>query len=686
MIAPGALIEYYQDKKILCGLCLKADKKNLHLISEENREVGIPLGRVLLASAGFLRPDSLREDVVSSLRAESTRREEIRSGVSLADLWEVLCDEPGPFKPEELAGTWFGSAPEPDQVSGMLRALRDDRIYFERKSELFAPSSRERVSNHLEAIAAEQLKVAERAEITRWLQTVWNRRDGRPATDVPAPPCTPKYIEWLKDAALFGPESGRFKEIQTVLGQAGISQRDAPFQLLVRAGLWDPDENLALYRNRVPVDFPDTVLTAARHALDEAESEVWREATRVDLTHLHAVTIDDEYTVETDDALSIRRLDDAWEVGIHIADPAEFVLPESTLDREALHRGTSVYFPDLKIPMLPSTIGTQVCSLRQGVDRPALSVIAVLDEQGELLSTRIVESVVHVQERLTYAYVDTALEEHTDTGLENLYRLACRRRERRRAAGAVFIPFPSVEVFVHVGAEGERRIEIRREEQDIPSHVLVSEFMILANEAVASYCVEHQIPAVYRGQPPPAEPITLGEVFTALDGFKIRRLLRKGETSLAPLRHSGLGVDAYLQFTSPIRRYLDLVMHRQVKSHLREGRPMYVREDLERISAITSSSSEQAESMERSRKSYWIYKHLDDSLWQTRFATVLQVFPDRYHVQLHDTLVETDCPAVPGAGVVPGDAIEVKIELVWAREGVLRVSPMLERKSAARMR
>lgn len=674
MVGRGALVEFYQDKKILCGLCLKADKKNIHLLSEENREVGLPPQRVLFSVGGFLDPTALREEVVTRLRKEAARREEIKSGIVLADLWELLTDEPGEYKVEELASTYFGTALGPDLVSGIMRALHEDRVHFERKSDLFIPNSRERVQQLLLSIQAEQNKQHEREEMVAWISEVWGQRQETGSSGrKPASTTVAKYLEWFKDAALFGHESSRFKEVQTVLSRAGVQQRDAPFQILVKTRVWHADENLDIHRHRLPVEFPPQVLEETSRVRAAASNGVWRTARRTDLTELYTVTIDDEHTVETDDAISIRAMDDGWEIGVHIADPAEFIEPGSALDREALHRGTSIYFPDLKIPMLPPAIGTDICSLRPHADRPALSVLAVLDEHGNLMRTHVVESIVRVTERRTYEGVDSALKAGTDERIVALYRLANARRQMRRASGAVFVPFPSIEVHVHV-ENGAPRISVRREEHDIPSHVLVSEFMILANEAVARYFIERQIPAVYRGQPPPTEPITIGDVFTPLDGFKIRRLLRKGETALDPIRHAGLGIDAYLQITSPIRRYLDLVLHRQIKHAVVQGTPLYGREDLEKIMTITGSSSDLAETMERARKTYWIFKHLEESLWEERRAHVLQVFPNRYHVQLEDTLAETDCPALAGTRVTPGDVLNVKIELVWPREGVLRVS------------
>lgn len=681
MTAPGALVEFYQDKKILGGFCVKADKKSLHLISEENREVGIPPQRVLLSTLGFMPPAALRDDVVAKLRKAVAAREAMRESIAVADLWDLLCDEPGQYKVEELAATWFSGELGPEQVSGMLRALYEDRVYFERKNELYIANSRERVKQLLDSIQAEQNKIVEREAMGTWLQRIWAQRPGAVAftgvDPVPPPECLPKYLDWLKDVALFGPESSRFKEIQTVMTRAGIQQRDAALQVLVKAGVWAPHENLALHRNKVPIGFSNDLLEAAQALHETFAVGAWKGSHRVDLTDLHAVTIDDVHTVETDDAVSVRKVETGWEVGVHIADPAEFVEQGSAIDREALHRGTSIYFPDQKIPMLPPVLGTGICSLEAGQERPALSILVVLDDEGNVLESRIVESIVRVARRLSYDDVDGLLAEEADESLTRLHTLAMALRARRMAAGAVFVPFPSVEVHVDMVAGEEPRIEVIREERDSPSQVLVSEFMILGNQAVARYLVANGIPALYRGQPPPSEPVVFGETFTPLDGFRVRRFLKKSETSLDPVHHSGLGLEAYVQFTSPIRRYLDLVLHRQVKAHLREGRPAYTRQEVEQISFVTSTCSDQADAMERSRKAYWIYRLLEDRVWREQRAVVLQTFPDRYHVQLIDTLVETDCPNVPGVPVSPGDVIDVKIDMVFPREGVVRVSALL---------
>lgn len=686
VVAPGAMLEYFQDKKILCALCVKVDKKNAHVISEENREASLPAARVLYSQGGFMNPTALREDVVARLRREAERREAIKAEVGLPDLWELLADDPGQYSVADLAGTWFGGAVAPEQESGMMRALREDRIYFERKNEVFIPNSRVRVEQLLEAIRAEQQKEHEREVMTAWLASVWLRRHGGVSSNaLPEPDCLPRYLGFFKDVAIHGPESSRFKEVQGLLQRANIGQNDAAFQVLVKAGLWDVDEDLGIHRCQLPIEFGKAVLAEADALVDEFEAlEVAGQVSRgtevrEDLTALPCVTIDDEHTTEMDDALSLEALEDGrWRVGIHIADPSELVTPDSALDREALHRATSVYFPDRKIPMLPSTLGSQLCTLAAGKPRAAMTVFVELDAEGTPLASRVVESRICVAERLTYDYVDAHLETRGD--LASLLRLAHALRARRLAAGAVFVPFPSVEVHVETDVDGERVIEVRREEHDIPSHVLVSEFMILANATVACFLRDAGVPALYRGQAEPTEPIELGPVFTALDGFRVRRLLRKGFTSLDPVRHSGLGLDAYLQFTSPIRRYTDLMTHRQVKHYLRHGQGLYTREDVEAMATRCSGPSEQADMLERSRKSYWIYKSLERAVWSEQRALVLQTFPDRYRVQLVNTLVEVECPGVRGVSVSPGDEIQVKIELVWPREGVLRVSPVISRK------
>ncbi|HEY4003529.1 MAG TPA: ribonuclease R family protein [Candidatus Xenobia bacterium] len=664
MTTPGSLVEFFQDRKVLCGLCLKTDKRGAHVLSEENREIGVPESRILLTIPNWSSPDGLREQVVERLKSASLAREQFRQGIVLADLWELLQDDRRKYAAEELADTYFGTEPGPEKTSAMLRALRDDRIWFERKGEQYVPSDPDHVQQVQQSIRAEAEKESERNDVVRWFSQLWL---GMPA----APPaCSDKYVRWLKDCVLQGPEAARFKEMIELLKRAGIHQNDSPFQILVKTGVWDVDEDVLLHKHQIALEFPAAVLEEADACLAAFRAgDDWR-AGREDLRHLYAYTIDDEYTTEMDDALSYERLADGQHrVGIHIADAAHFVVPGTAIDKEALHRATSLYFADRKVRMLPPPLSDVICSLQQGEDRPALSILVTLDDAAQVLESRIAPSLVHVRERLTYRQVNL---NHAEVPpLDALLRLARTLKANRMTAGAIHIPFPKIEVRV----VEDKQVVIQREDADTPGQTMVSEFMILANRMVGQLCVDNDLPAVYRSQDPPSEPLDIPTEFGPLDAFRIRRFLKKGDQGIKPVRHHGLGLDAYVQFTSPIRRYIDLAMHRQVKSYLSSGDVLMTESDMADMLTVCSGPIELAETMERQRRTYWIMRSLENDLWQTRDAVVLQVFHDRYFVQLQDCLLFADCqPRTSGKHPTPGETIQVRIEMVWPREGVVRLT------------
>ncbi|MHB2021167.1 MAG: ribonuclease catalytic domain-containing protein [Candidatus Xenobia bacterium] len=664
VVAPGSLVEFYQDRKVICGLCLKADKKGLHVLSEENREVGLSDSRVLLTVPNFVDPTSLREKVLDRLRQASEVRENARKAIVLEDLWALLSEDRRKYTPSEMAEVYFGSEVTPENVSGMVRALRDDRVWFERKGDDFVPNTPEHTQQVLASLRAEQEKESERQEMVRWFQQVWLG-----ATCTP-PPCAERYIRFLKDCAVHGSEAPRHKEMTELLKRSNISQNDGAFQVLVRAGVWDPDENLLLHKLQVVTEFSPAALAEAEMLLAEfREGSSWHQG-REDLRHLHCITVDDQHTTEMDDALSLEQVSEGiWRVGVHIADAAFFVRPGSTLDREALHRATSLYFADRKINMLPPAISETICSLQQDEDRPAVSILVDVDESGQIAGSRITSSIIHVRERLDYHTVNELCEQNET--LSRLVALARARRAQRIAAGALQIPFAKIEVHV----SEDKQIVIERDDSSTASHVMVSECMILANGIVGALCAASGIPATYRSQDPPSEPLNIPENFGPLDAFRIRRFLKKGDLGTAPARHNGLGLEAYVQFTSPIRRYVDLVMHRQVKHWLEHGEPLCSKEQLDQILTQCSGSLDNADFMERSRRNYWIMKYLEHNTWQTHDACVLQVFHDRYVVQMTDCLLFCDCqPRADARHPAPGDLIQVRIEMVWPREGVVRLS------------
>jgi ribonuclease R len=341
----------------------------------------------------------------------------------------------------------------------------------------------------------------------------------------------------------------------------------------------------------LPTKFPTDVLEQAERIPETVDAQ--QIAGREDLRNQFIVTIDPDDARDFDDAINVEKLaNGGWQLGVHIADVAAYVEPGSALDREARLRGNSVYLPDRVIPMLPERLSNGVCSLKPKVDRLTHSVFIQFDKRGVAKSARFAQSVIRSAHRLTYkeayAILTSPPRDHLGERLHLAWELAAVLRRKRFEHGALELDFP--EVKVRVDAHG-KPIRLERVEND-ESHQLVEEFMLVANEAVARELTKRAIPTVYRVHENP-DPEKLAEYreFALSFGYRVGDLTHRAELQrlLAelsgkpeeqalkvgllkslkrarydpqPLGHYGLAKTNYLHFTSPIRRYADLVVHR----------------------------------------------------------------------------------------------------------------------------
>jgi len=350
----------------------------------------------------------------------------------------------------------------------------------------------------------------------------------------------------------------------------------------------------------LPTEFPSDVLEQAERIPERVEAQ--QIAGREDLRNQFIVTIDPDDARDFDDAINVEKLPNGgWQLGVHIADVAAYVEPGSALDREARRRGNSVYLPDRVIPMLPERLSNGVCSLKPEVDRLTHSVFINFDKRGVVRSARFARSVIRSAHRLTYkeayAILTAPPRDHLGEQLHLTWELAALLRRKRFEHGALDLDFPEVKVWVD--KQGEP-IRLERVEND-ESHQLIEEFMLAANEAVARELKKRAIPTIYRVHENP-DPEKLAEYreFALSFNYKVGDLTHRAELQrlLAEIRgkpeeqalkvgllkslkrarydpqslgHYGLAKTNYLHFTSPIRRYADLVVHRALG---RDGTPL----------------------------------------------------------------------------------------------------------------
>jgi exoribonuclease-2 len=372
-------------------------------------------------------------------------------------------------------------------------------------------------------------------------------------------------------------------------------------------------------------------------------------------------------TRDYDDALSIRSLASGVEVGIHIADAAAVVSLDSSVDKEAMERVTSLYLPDNRIPMLPTSLSEELCSLKQGEVRLAVSLLVNFDENDQFQEYRFVLSKIRVQRQLTYTEANELVA--ADETLGKLYRLSTRLRRQRISEGALFLPLPELRVWVNSNNE----IHISKVDRETPAQLMVSELMILANGLAARALAVNEMPAIYRSQAEPQE-VVVGEGTDDLYlNYLQRRYLSRAELGITPKPHSGLGMSAYTNLTSPIRRYMDMVVLRQLKRMIQERSPVYAPDELESIVARITIAQSQALQVKREWTRYWVLKYLEKEAIGHLDALVLGQGRRTYHLLLPEYLLEASMPLEEGRGLNPGDHFRVEVDRVDAREEVLKL-------------
>ncbi|GAB4537696.1 MAG: RNB domain-containing ribonuclease [Anaerolineae bacterium] len=314
---------------------------------------------------------------------------------------------------------------------------------------------------------------------------------------------------------------------------------------------------------------------------------------RADLTHLPAFAIDDEGNQDPDDALSLEE----GRLWVHVADVAALVSPESVADLEARARGATLYLPDGQVPMLPRQ-AIQRLGLGLAEVSPALSFGLALGQEGEIIDLEVVPSWVRVT-RLSYEEAEARLDEQP---FQALYQLAQINHARRQARQAINIQLPEVRVRVEDG-----RVNIRPLSR-LRSRDMVLEAMLMAGEAAARYARHKDIPFPFTTQDPPDIQDRPQEGDMA-GMFALRRALKPATYTSVPAPHAGLGLELYAQVTSPLRRYLDLVAHQQLRAHLRGAAPLEAGALLERVGAATAAS-QAVRQAERLARRHWTLVYL----------------------------------------------------------------------------
>ncbi len=664
MITPGSIIEYIDSGKFYCCLATKIIEKRLHLVNQNGREVKLPESRVLTVSKQKHSTDLSRDDQVTLLKQLADKRASIAAELNLEELWEITAEEDESiFSVEFLAELHFGGDVEDDQVAAFLRAVFADRFFFKFKNNTIITHTPDQVENLRTQLEKEKEKKQLLKQGAAQLQRIMK---GQEVTNSDWPD-RQRCLDWITQYVLFGNEGEESDFIRQLLKEAELTAPHAGHHLLVKAGIWDQDENLPLLKSEHPVNFSPECLQSAGTITEPSVEELLRDPKRKDLRALNTLTIDGAFTRDFDDALHIERTTDGIVVGIHITDVSYYISPKEKLFAEAQERATSLYFPEGQIPMLPKSLSLDVCSLIKGKARPALSYLVQFTPDGTISRTSIVPSVIEVKRQLTYRESDRLLEKDPDLKLLN--ELRKKLRQQRVDKGALLLSLADV----NIDARNRDKIQVFLSPVDTPSRNLVSEFMILANAVAAEYLAEREAPGLFRSQGPPRKRLISGVQNSLQDIARQRRFLARGELTVHPRPHSGLGLNSYTTITSPIRRFLDLVMQHQISNMLHGRGILFSSEECKTFAGIIQQKLSRANGVRQQRHRYWILRYLEQREGEMINALVVGQGPKRINLLLTDCLFDVDLPVNPAFPVDPGDMVRIRITRVKPLDNLLRI-------------
>ena len=520
----------------------------------------------------------------------------------------------------ELAEIVFSVA-NAETIAQCARFARQSPL-FELKDEGLSILSPESVAKIREKASKKQRETELRSQFIEALSKAMKNHSAREISE------HPEFAPFIAELEAFAYGMSTQSQIAREANIANDPQ--AVHKALLNSGIWTAERNPWPQRAGCSLSSPRLAFPETEHAKLKLP--------RKDLTSLESFAIDNAWSQDPDDAISI----DGQTLWIHVADPTAFILPDSDLDKETLSRGATLYLPEKIVPMFPEK-AMPILGLGLASESPALSFKLEINEAGNIVNIDIVPSIIRVQ-RLSYEKADELI----DAGHPALIALLQKseiRHERRLANGAVDIDFP--EVSMKVGAGEIRFLKIPQTK----SSAMVREMMLLAGEGVGLWAREQNIPFVYASQDAP----NISESMLKSNGnpsalslqYQRRRGMRASITGTEALSHRGLGLPLYSQVTSPLRRYQDLLAHYQIRAFLakKAGLPgadamMLREEEVARRCMLAAQASGQTRQAERDSRMHWVCVWLIKNPDWKGLATVMDAGNRDALVFLHDFSIE----------------------------------------------
>ncbi len=648
------LVLFRKRKEPALGIFKELRGHKLVVFSEEAKEIEVDLEKVAYRT-GIKIEEGLTQSE-KKLRLRELRREfdEEKKNHDLRTLWECFSgDEEGEeIKFPELRALYF---PENDtgqkEFTHLFWAVDKDDIFFKRGEGGYIARTSQDVQELILKKEAEAKKKEERR-----LALIWGRAlvKGKPLdSDEEFDP--KNYIELITNYIVYLDNYNKAPEAKSFLSEIGIRDVEGAIEFLVSIGKWDANEDPIFKRFSIKEEFPKKVQAETAEILDKSIFEEELE----DIRDLHIFSVDDENTEDIDDALSIEETDGGFRVGIHIANVAYWIAKWSELDVEAARRGETVYLPEKRIHMFPPALIQNKFSLIEGEDRAALSLFVNFDKELNLKNYSFKNTLINTARNISYEQAVEYFE--NDTLGKKLQDISLNLRCGRLDAGAFIIQLPQLKIRV----DDKSEITVEKNYMDTEAHRVVAEMMILMNTTAGKFLRDNHIPGIYRSQPESvSEDARTYDTSDPLYALSVVKYLRAPRVGLSPEPHRSLGLDVYTQVSSPIRRYTDLMMQRQIVSYLTSEEYTYSEDELENLYPRIEMGVRDKRNVERSRERYWLYKHFEEIKGKELPGIVSSISGSRANVYLPDYLMEVPVTISTKDLLETGKGIKVRIDSV----------------------
>lgn len=625
----GCVVEFMQGDKPHLAWVLEEQSGRLRLLTLTKREVKLPAARILSWTGPSYSGERSREEILDALRQHQEQRETLASDIDPLEIWELAQGEV-----EKASPRWFAEliwdkeqAADVEHLAAMGRTMLGCKTHFKYQPPDFLVFPAEKV----EARLAEQQAAAERERLSNqgreFFERLWQTRNQPDGPELlPLEEDLENRLRQLLLERIANPDNVENEQVWKLVRKALPETPHLELQLAQAWGIVPPHHNYyydqAGYApgDEWSADFQEEI-QAMRAKLLEAPQGAAPESPGF-------VSVDSETTRDVDDAFHLRKEGENYRLSLALARPMIFWDMESPLARAVAQRATSIYLPEGDSHMLPEALGTDLFSLSAGQPKPAFVLEMELDASGEFLSCAPRATWITVRANESYtaaeAAMDAAIPEDTEHAA--MLRLGCelaeKLRQKRLERGAVIIERNDPDIVLQ--GEGEKlAVHIEPKAETPRSQLMVSEMMILANNALALWAQEQGLPLLHRTQDIALSKEATGVWSAAEDIHKVVRSLSSAALEPVPRPHASLGVAAYSPVTSPLRRYPDFLNMCQLQHFLEHGQHLFSHEQLESLLPLLGARLEAAGRIQRFRPRYWKLLYFRQQGKDTRYRAVV---------------------------------------------------------------